>query len=127
MNRLWTTGGERGTKGDGKIGERKGSIETGKGDRKKMERGEIQTERGRMTGKSSFVLSGATEALSAVEPLRSEHLQFSCLYCSKKKSNTSISNCFFLQVCQVKTASLCSLVCPSVAEKAAREICNILN
>lgn len=93
MNRLWTTGGERGAKGDGKIGERKGSIETGKGDRKKMERGEIQTERGRMTGKSSFVLSGATEVLSAVEPLRSELLQFSCLYCSKKKSNTSRSNC----------------------------------
>lgn len=36
--------GERGTKGDGKIGERKGSIETGKGDRKKMERGSRQGE-----------------------------------------------------------------------------------
>lgn len=46
-----------------------------------------------MTGKSSFVLSGATEVLTAVEPLRSEHLQFSCLYCNKKKANTSRSNC----------------------------------
>lgn len=127
MNRLWAIGGERGTKGDGKIGERKGGIETGKGDRKKMERGEIQTGRGRKTGKISVMLSGATEELSAVEPLRSERLQLSCLYWSKKGSDPIVKKCFFLQVCQVKTTSLCSSVCPSVAPKPAREICNILN